>query len=324
MKLLLNLLKKYSALIGIVLFIFILSKIDMSKLFAILTTSHLMYIVIAALLAPVIMFVMALRWHFILRALEVRYNLVNDCISLIIGALLAEVTPGRLGELVRAQYLTQETDASPGKAVFSIIIDRIYDIFILVGLAGISSFALTAIYAVDIPLSLIIVFSIGVVVSITLFMNERVVRLVLSPVFNFLIPGKYQQRAHFHFAEFYSGLKSMQVSTHVVSVALSSLIWILKLLALFFLSRALGVEIPFWFVVSIGSIAVVVSLLPITVSGFGTRDAVFIFFLSFYNISAEFAVALSFLFLVFGFWSVAVSAAVVYVNELVTSLLRKI
>lgn len=324
MKLLFNLLKKHIAWIGIVLFIFILLKIDRQKLLAILTTSELRYIVIVALLAPVIMFIMALRWHYILRTLGIQYKLINAFISLIKGALFGEVTPGRLGEFLRAKYVTEQTDASAGKVLFSIVIDRIYDILILVGLAGVSCFVLTVIYTIDIPLSLIIVFSVGIIVLIALLMNERFVRRTLLPVFNFLVPAKYQENTHFHFSEFYDGLKSIQVNTHIVCAILSSMIWMLKLLVLYFLSRALKTEIPFWFVLSIGSIAVIVSLLPISVSGFGTRDAVFIFFLSFYNISAEFAVALSFLFLVFGFWSVAISAAIVYMNELATLLLRKI
>ena len=110
---------------------------------------------------------------------------------------------------------------------------------------------------------------------------------------------------------------------HVLCVGLSLVVWMLKLSVLFLLSRSLKTDIPFWFVMSIGSVAVIVSLLPISISGLGTRDAVFIFFLSLHNISAESAVALSFLFLIFGFWSVVVSFALMHVNKLCGFLFKR-
>jgi uncharacterized membrane protein YbhN (UPF0104 family) len=63
-------------------------------------------------------------------------------------------------------------------------------------------------------------------------------------------------------------------------------------------------------------------MLPISISGFGTREAVFIFFLSFHSISSEKAVALSFLYLVFGAWTVAMGGAFAYLYSAIHSVPR--
>jgi uncharacterized membrane protein YbhN (UPF0104 family) len=65
----------------------------------------------------------------------------------------------------------------------------------------------------------------------------------------------------------------------------------------------------------VGVLGVFISLVPISISGFGTRDAVFIYFLSLRDISAEYAVALSFLFLVHGIFGVLASAVFVWCRE---------
>ncbi len=323
MKALLNILKKYSPILGVILFICIIITIDIDRLFSIVRTSDLMYIVVCVLLAPIIIFMLALRWQLILRALKIKYRFIYTCRSLMKGALMGEITPGKLGELIRARFLSSETSCSPGKALFSVIIDRIYDLFILTILVVISSLVLMRNYAIDLPLTIIITLSAVFCISLAIFMNENTSRLILSPVFRFLIPDNYKSAAGLHFSEFYNGIKSMNKNTHAKCLALSIAIWLLKLSAIFVLSKALGIEIPFWFVLCSGSIVVIVSLLPISVSGIGTREAIFIFFLSFYDISAVFAVALSFLYFMFGILSVTASGGIVYLYEMGTSLLKR-
>jgi len=303
MKVLLHWFKKHGHFLGIVIFAYIIFKIDIKKLLDILRASDGYYNALSVLLSFSIIPIMA-------------------CISFTKGALLGQVTPGRLGEFLRAKYLISDANATMGKAFFSVVIDRIYDIIILLVLSCMSVVILTKTYAIDIPSSVIISFSATLAVCLALFMNERFVRRAISPAFNFLIPEKHQENAHLHFTEFYSGLKTMRKSTHAYNLFLSTVIWIFKFLMLFFISKALGLNISFWLILAIGSINVIASLLPISISGFGTREAIFIFFLSLHKINSEFAVALSFMFLVFSTLSVAVSGGVIFIHSAFIKLYR--
>lgn len=307
MKILLKWIKKNSYLFGIIIFAYIVLRIDIRKLCSIIMTSDVKYIFLSAFIAPLIIFGMALRWYLILRALGIIYKFTNTCISLIKGALFGEITPGRVGEFYRAKYVIAETGSSIGKTMFSVVVDRIYDVIILVILGVISSIVLGKIYAVDFSLSTIIICSALLLVFLAICMNKKIVGITIIPLFSFLVPQPYQERIHFHSNEFYRSSKVIGKSTHATCMVLTIVIWLLKFVALFFLSKALRIDIPLWFVLSIGAIGVIVSLLPLSVSGLGTRDAVFIFFLSFYGIPVECAVALSFLFLVYGLLSIAIA-----------------
>jgi glycosyltransferase 2 family protein len=317
MKILLKWIKKNSYLVGIIIFVYILLRIDIGKLYSILITSDVKYIFLSAFIAPLIILGMTLRWYLILKALGIIYDFTNTCISLIKGALFGEIIPGRLGEFVRAKYVIAKTGSSIGKTMFSVVVDRIYDVIILVILGVSSSIVLVKIYAVDFSLSMIIIWSALLFVFLAICMNEKIVRTTIIPLFSFLTRHKYQEHIHFHSNEFYRSSKLMGKGTHATCMVLTIVIWLLTFVALFFLSKSLRIDIPLWLVLSIGAISVIVSLLPLSVSGLGTRDAVFIFFLSFYGVPVEFAVALSFLFLVYGLLSTVLAWGSVNIYEMV-------
>ena len=107
--------KRYASLLGIVLFAYILLQIDFSRLVKILGSVDPIYLFVSALLAPVILFLMAARWNYLLTTLGTKYGMGRSYSSLIKSALLGEVTPGRLGEFLRAKYVINETDTSAGK-----------------------------------------------------------------------------------------------------------------------------------------------------------------------------------------------------------------
>ena len=140
-------------------------------------------------------------------------------------------------------------------------------------------------------------------------------RRIVKPVARILIPEKLHETARFQFDEFYTSLRDLGPKNHLVCLLYTTFIWLTKFLGLFLLAVALGMEAPFWFIASVGSMGVFISLVPISISGFGTRDAVFIYFLSLRGISAESAVALSFLFLLHGIFGVLASSLFVWAHE---------
>ncbi len=304
--------KKFAPLVGILIFVYILVKLDLGRLYTMLVTTDLRYLALCALLSPCILVVMAVRWNIILRGISIRYPWLKAWESLVKGSLFGEITPGRVGELLRARYVTKDTDCSLGKSIFSVVIDRIYDIVVLLALVLISCLVLLKLYAVDIPLLAIIGGAAGIVSVFAVVLNKRIISVVLTPLLNACIPKHHQDTAHFHINEFYGGLADMSGYTHAVCLLFSLAVWSMKLLGMFWLAKALRIPTSFWFIFSVGAIVTIISLLPISISGFGTREAACIVLFSFQNISAEFAVALSFLYLAFGLWGIAVSGAAAY------------
>lgn len=315
--------KRTAHFLGVILLLYILFfRIDLRKLFEVLSSANLVQIMFSVVLTFAILLIMVIRWRYILSSMGIKYGFGRALSSLTKGALLGAVTPGKLGELLRAKYLVGDTGASAGKSIFSVVIDRIYDLFVLVLIAGTSIIILTRTYAVEIPLYAVAILSSLFIASMFFLLSKRFVGFFLVPAFNHFVPVKHQESAHFHFREFYDGLWSIRKMTHMACGVLSLLIWLLKFLMLYLLSLAIGIEIPFWLLLSIGSTAVIISLIPISIAGLGTREAVFIFFLSFHKASAEFALALSFLFLVLPLLSVLFLYGIVFILEMIASAQR--
>ena len=90
---------RYASLLGILLFVYILFQIDFGRLVRILASADLKYLLLSAVLAPIILFLMSIRWWYLLASLGTMYGIWRSYSALIKAALLGEVTPGRLGML---------------------------------------------------------------------------------------------------------------------------------------------------------------------------------------------------------------------------------
>jgi len=76
---------------------------------------------------------------------------------------------------------------------------------------------------------------------------------------------------------------------------ISIIIGILRSLALFLLALSLNINVTFGFMVACRALIGIVNVVPVTVNGLGTRDAILLFIFPLINASSEAAVALSFL-----------------------------
>ena len=309
-----NGLKNFGSIFGLIIFIYILLRIDIKRLYLILINTDLRYIYLCFVLSPLILFIMSLRWDLILIKTGIQASYSSVCISLVKGALLGEITPGKIGEFMRVKFIMKDKIAEVGKVVFSVVVDRIYDLLILVILACISSIVVIKILIIDFPLSIIFITALVFLLFLAFFSSEKKVKAILLPLFKIFVPKRYKESTELHFSEFYDGLSLLNIQSHFILISLSIIIWFFKFLLLFLLTKALRITVPLGYIISIGSIVVLVCLLPITISGFGSREAVFIYFLSHYNISAEFSVSLSFLFLIFGILGIALSGVIVYIS----------
>lgn len=314
-----RLLKRFLPLAGIILLFYILSRIDMRSSSTIIAVSNKSYLFACAFIGPTIVLIMALRWQVILRSIGVRYAFVASIRCLVKGSILGEVTPGRIGELFRAKMAASQTGASIGKLFFSVVIDRIYDLIVLAVFSCAAAILLIRDYAdVGLPIMVLIVVSLITVVLVMMVLNEKNSHRLMNHIIMLLFSEELRQQIGAQLSEFFEGFRSMNKRAHAESLFLSLVIWLLKLIAVYILACALRLHLPFLFSLATGSLAVAVGLLPVSISGVGTREAVFISLLSLQGKTAEQSVALSILFFLFGIWSVIFPALLVFTSELVS------
>src|SRR3972149_2605628 len=117
-------------LISIVFLYLALRKVDYGELWTVLSNARWVWIIPNAILVVGVMWLRAWRWQMILRPIgKVPYSRVYA--STMIGFMVNNVLPARLGEIARAVSLGLKTGLSRSATLATIIVERIYDSFTL-------------------------------------------------------------------------------------------------------------------------------------------------------------------------------------------------
>ena len=287
--------KKYSFLIGPLIFIYILYKIDLNRLFGLLSSVKITFILLAIAVLPLFFLLMTLKWKKIIDSSEIKFSFKNTLISFLKGTALGVVTPGKLGELYRFKYLQRISKSSFGISLATVVIDRLIDLVALIILGLVSVLMLVHIYAVKISVLMIVLFFCFFILCLIILTKKRYMKKILRPFFRMFVPENHKEMIASHFHEFYKGLKSIGISTYLICILYTLMVWTLNILVVYLLGKSLMLGIPFWFMVLVVPLVTIVNLIPVSVSGLGTSQAAFIFTLSLIGISSESAVALSIL-----------------------------
>ena len=98
-----------------------------------------------------------------------------------------------------------------------------------------------------------------------------------------------------NFIQGLSGLGSIPLSTHIYMGAVSTAVQIINILAFYLLLHSLSLNITFATIGWISSVVLLVTIIPITISGLGLREASFILLLGSFGVSESSAFAYSLL-----------------------------
>jgi len=226
------------------------------------------------------------------------------------------ITPARVGDLSRAYHIKHKIDLSKG--ITTVIIDRVIDITILFCLAIIGFISFVVFLNQYSGFFLIIsVFFALFLLSVYIFTKKELTKIFLKPIFNRFIPEKHKSKINITFHDFYSSLGHAKnhKKNIILAVILTIFTWLISIFQAFLLSMSIGLNVSYMFFLSIIPLIVLLDILPISISGIGTRDAAMILFLSFVSVEKEYAISLSFLILIFGYISVGLVGAVLLLKE---------
>lgn len=292
-----NKLKFVIHLIGPVLFIFLLWRIDLSHFISILGTIRWQYIVAAIACQVFVLIFKSERWRAMISIFE-KMSTMHILKTTVYGSLYALITPARLGEGFKAPLIKSET-MSYGKVFFTIFMDRFMDActIVLTGYFGL--------VFLRVPLGLSVT-TLLIIATALLFGGA----LFVSLVYFALRPRQIEQKIKIiaRVCDFVR-LITKKLKEIINTRNFKRVFWLtngLNLFAFFFyflttyfITLALGLSVSFIFIVLSYSIIAFLAVLPISISGIGTRDVALIYLFGFLNISAEKAVAVSLLDLVF-------------------------
>jgi len=265
---------KYVKILGFPILGFILWRTDLDALGRVLETCRPEYIAASLCVTAIAIIVKALRWNLMLRDQGYSYPWLNAIIVYFSGIFIGIATPGRLGELSRVLYVKRDIKISAGMCLSSVVLDRLLDLYLLmlVGFAACFRFDIAG-KASPLFLALLGILAIAPL----LLLSPRISRFFIHRMLGRAARKKFVKVLSDGVDDFFSGVEKLLSWRLVLSVLLTLVAYVFFFYAGLLLVRSLGIPIDFMNTTLILGLANLLSLVPVTVAGVGTRDAVFIF-----------------------------------------------
>jgi glycosyltransferase 2 family protein len=270
---------------------FVLRSIDLPAFLDRVKSMHPGWIVLALVAYAATQSVAVWRWHRLLRAQHVEVDQKRLTESMWVSMFFNNFLPSNIGGDVVRIADTAAAAGSKTLATTVIIVDRVLGLSALVIIA--SSGALVAsMLGVHVPGArwLWIVTAVGAVAAIFVIAMPQLVSHLLLPVRAWNRPWVTERAQRLEDAV----IKFRNAPGAVAGAFVGALVVQITIVAFYLLTaEGLSVPLPMFLGAVLIPVSLVVQMAPISINGFGVREAVFAFFFRRFGLPADAAVALS-------------------------------
>jgi len=281
--------KKILPFIGLGIFFFLILNIGVHRVVSTFLSISPVYIVAAAILTLPRILIRNLAWQSILKQQKMRINFSSSLRILLIGYFYATLTPGYMGHLMRMPYIKEEIDEPYGKLFVNTLIEifvRNVSLFILV-LTG----TLFILHYEPFVFYVTLLFILITFIIYWFFAKESRGVSFFNFIVRYLLPEKFKSKAALIINSFYKDFPDIRSLFFPFILGLFT--WIIIFSQIYIIGLSLGIDVPYHVFLVVYPIANIIGFIPITSSGFGTREAAVIFLFGLFGVSADKALVLS-------------------------------
>lgn len=279
-------LKNYLPIIGIIIFIYLLIKLDISRVFNEVANVKIDLLFIAFFFCFISILMETLKWVVIARYQKINIPFFEAVKINLISSFYGFITPAKVGNVIRVNYLKKYSDNNLGKGIGNFILDRMLDLCSLFFLVAVFSFVFKEIFPITFfwyALILLFVSSFFLLIAL----NKKISRWMLLKIERFvggLMSEKFKERAKDNFYSFYEDLPKKRYIILFFLINLAN--WIVAYSVMWFVGLAVGIDISFFYFLAILPIGTLVAQIPITISGLGTREVTIIGLFGLFGVDA--------------------------------------
>lgn len=280
---------------GLVLLTWLLSRLNLGDMGAAIAHVTSATLLLSAGAFTINMLIKALRWHRMLVVQGIALPHKVTLAAYLSGQFYGQVTLGRVGELFRVEALI-ERGVSTGTALASSILDRLLDLFLVLAAGAVlGAFVLGNARVAALALALMIAGGLAVWAAIATIGRPDPSPRVTS-FFAGLAARPFLDRMGKLVRELATGMYPMTRPLPLFeSLGWTVIAWAFYLGALFVLADGLHVAISRIVLTATAAFAALSALLPVTISGLGARELIYISVLKQYGVADEPAAVLSLL-----------------------------
>lgn len=289
--------KRYNLfkIIGLFILVWLLFHIDLSATMNMLVKSNWILLSLAVVMMFLSFCCKVLRYRYILYLQGVKYSFTKVLYISLVSLYLGIITPGRLGEMSKAFFIHKKSgNSSLSSLLAGCLIDRAFDIYVLlmIALFGYLTLNIPTLRSMKMPLILI-------VTAMTLFPFAF---LIKDFEFFFIRPLQWIEKKTSRTNSlsrpleiFLLEIRSLTRLKMLNALAITFIAYLFFFGACYFMATSIYINLSFYKVSFFIACTNVVSLLPISIAGIGTREAILVYLFSKEALPAESAMAFSIL-----------------------------
>jgi uncharacterized protein (TIRG00374 family) len=208
--------------------------------------------------------------------------------ALLISYLFNTILPARPGEVARVQVLGTRTGISRAEVLATVVLERVYDLFVLIALLAVAAPFLPEVGWLNAALALGALLGLGLVVGAVLVgrFGRRGARALLRPVR--LLPRVTDERIDLLAASVVAGLAAIRATrTAAAALAVTAVSWLLLVVSGWFLLRGMGIDEGFAAALLVLVATNLVLVLPSSPAGLGAFEAAAVLALAAYDVGRE-------------------------------------
>ncbi len=283
-------------IIGLCVLVLLILKVGVGDLIHAISLADGYLLLISFLILVITMLIKNVRWNFLLSKVS-RCGFRKSSLIYFVGQLTNEIMPIGSGELVRIYWVKREDRTSFAKPLSSIIIERVFDLLILltVTILGINIILNLQGFSHFLILSTFIILSL-----ILLAIQPRLINPFLK-----ILPKRISLKISKKLEEFMKARTSYSRDALSLTLGVSVLAWLVETCAQATLLLSFGYALPFVRILAIVTISWLLGTFSFLPGGLGAREAVFAYFLTLSNVPLGIAITVSlvyraFVYLAFG------------------------
>ena len=238
------------------------------------------------------LFIKSCRWNILLKQQAINYSSVQSFLVYMSSLYVGFITPGRVGEFMKVLYLKSDKGISVSKGFSSVLVDRLFDLYLLVILGFIGIWHFDVLGKIS---SSFFVLTIIIGLTPIVMLNKQLMGKFINTLYKVSVVKKVEVKIEERFEDFYNGLRTLISPKLLISGLLTCLGYFMFFIQSYLIVMAMGLSINFITITLFMAISNLISFIPISISGLGTRDATLIYLFSLIGLKPELAVSYAFL-----------------------------
>jgi uncharacterized membrane protein YbhN (UPF0104 family) len=279
------------AIVSIGLLALLFSRVDVSRLWSVARNASLAWLATALLLYFVMLLASTLRWGVLLRAQHVRLPFSFLTQSFLVATFFNNFLPSNIGGDVIRIADSAKAAGSKTLATTVVLIDRGLGVLGLALMAATGATMMHRIAGGPDARMLWAGFGLGAIIATPALLMPEAVSKLLQPLRVF-----HQQWVDERIAKLTYALTRFRETPTALAICFAGAVAVQAILVLFYVAIARSMNIPIGFaeLAVIVPVSFIVQMIPLSVNGFGVREATFGFYFTRLGLPLESALVVSF------------------------------